>query len=145
MGKYLHLFETESAFNTAYNGEAYEEPWVSYTEEVEGQEHVDYNKACISAIPVVDHNGTELGTIIPYNNCNEIRIYGDDFYGDYSRDYFFIKKKYVKSFAFDSEYGYQCIEDGDYYHFIPAGSGWHGTTITIILAGNPDTKIEYIY
>ena len=44
MGKYLHLFETESAFNTAYNGETYEEPWVSYTEETEGQEHVDYNK-----------------------------------------------------------------------------------------------------
>ena len=32
MGKYLHHYETESDFNTAYNGEDYIEPWVSYTE-----------------------------------------------------------------------------------------------------------------
>ena len=41
MGKYLHLFDTVSAFTQEYNGEAYIEPWVSYTEE---NEHVDYNK-----------------------------------------------------------------------------------------------------
>ena len=39
--KYLHLFETETAFNSTYNGEGYEEPWVSYTEEAE---RVNYNK-----------------------------------------------------------------------------------------------------
>lgn len=44
MGKYLHHYETESAFTAAYNGEDYLEPWVSYTDETEGQEHVDYNK-----------------------------------------------------------------------------------------------------
>ena len=32
MGKYLHHYGTESDFNTAYNGEDYIEPWVSYTE-----------------------------------------------------------------------------------------------------------------
>ena len=41
MGKYLHLFETTSAFTEAYNGEEYIEPWVSYTRE---NGHVDYNK-----------------------------------------------------------------------------------------------------
>jgi len=44
MGQFLHLFNTESAFNAAYNGSDYHEPWVSYTDETEGQEHVDYNK-----------------------------------------------------------------------------------------------------
>ena len=44
MGQYLHKFNTESSFNAAYNGSDYHEPWVSYTDETEGQEHVDYNK-----------------------------------------------------------------------------------------------------
>lgn len=44
MGQYLHHYETENAFNAAYNGNDYHEPWVSYTNETEGQEHVDYNK-----------------------------------------------------------------------------------------------------
>lgn len=42
--KYLHKFNTESAFTEAYNGSGYHEPWVSYTDETEGQEHVNYNK-----------------------------------------------------------------------------------------------------
>lgn len=33
MGKYLHHYETESAFTATYNGEDYIEPWVSYTNE----------------------------------------------------------------------------------------------------------------
>ena len=41
MGQYLHLFDTVSAFTEAYNGEAYQEPWVSYTEETSA---VTYNK-----------------------------------------------------------------------------------------------------
>ena len=41
MGKYLHLYDDVTAFTQDYNGEAYVEPWVSYTEE---NEHVDYNK-----------------------------------------------------------------------------------------------------
>lgn len=44
MAKYLHSFETESAFAAAYNGSDYLEPWVSYTDEIEGEEHVDYNR-----------------------------------------------------------------------------------------------------
>lgn len=31
MKKYLHYYETEAAFNEAYNGETYIEPWVSCT------------------------------------------------------------------------------------------------------------------
>lgn len=41
MAQYLRLFETVNEFNSAYTGEEYIEPWVSYTEE---NEHVDYNK-----------------------------------------------------------------------------------------------------
>ena len=41
MRKYLHKFNTEAAFDTAYNGEDYHEPWVSLVAE-NGQ--VNYNK-----------------------------------------------------------------------------------------------------
>lgn len=44
MAQYLHYFNTETAFNEAYHGDGYIEPWVSYTDEIEGGEHVDYNK-----------------------------------------------------------------------------------------------------
>jgi hypothetical protein len=43
MGKYLHLFNTENAFASAYNGSDYLEPWVSYTDEDDFTPHVDYN------------------------------------------------------------------------------------------------------
>ena len=42
MGKYIHLFDTASEFNEAYNGDAYIEPWLSLTEE---REKVNYNKS----------------------------------------------------------------------------------------------------
>ena len=42
MGKFIHLFESATTFEAAYNGEDYVEPWVSYTRE---NQHVDYNKA----------------------------------------------------------------------------------------------------
>lgn len=45
MAQYIHLFNTASEFNEAYNGSSYEEPWVSYTEE---DQEVHYNK-----IPIV--------------------------------------------------------------------------------------------
>lgn len=41
MGKYLHLYSTEQAFEADYNGAAYLEPWVSLTLDVD---RVDYNK-----------------------------------------------------------------------------------------------------
>ena len=41
MGKYVHLFETETAFTQTYSGSEYVEPWVSYIRE-NGQ--VNYNK-----------------------------------------------------------------------------------------------------
>lgn len=42
MGKYLHKFDSEADFTSAYNGDDYLEPWVSYTETQ--NPHVDYNK-----------------------------------------------------------------------------------------------------
>ena len=41
MRKYLHLFKTTSEFENVYNGEGYEEPWVSYTKD---SGTVKYNK-----------------------------------------------------------------------------------------------------
>lgn len=39
--KYVHNFDTTSAFTESYNGAEYEEPWVSYVKETEA---VNYNK-----------------------------------------------------------------------------------------------------
>ena len=41
MAKYLHLYETTSAFEADYNGEYYHEPWASLTKQ-DGD--VNYNK-----------------------------------------------------------------------------------------------------
>ena len=41
MAKYLHLYETTSAFEADYNGEYYHEPWTSLTKQ-DGD--VNYNK-----------------------------------------------------------------------------------------------------
>jgi len=30
--KYLHYYDTKTAHDAVYNGNGYEEPWVSYTE-----------------------------------------------------------------------------------------------------------------
>lgn len=40
--KYIHTFESEPDFLEQYNGESYEEPWVSYTK-VSNSGRVDYN------------------------------------------------------------------------------------------------------
>ena len=74
--KYLHLFDTESAFTEAYNGSDYHEPWVSYTDETEGQEHVDYNK-----VPVdiwVDLTGYQYMSY-PSDNLRSISQEPDEF------------------------------------------------------------------
>jgi uncharacterized protein (TIGR02145 family) len=54
MAQYIHLFDTASEFNEAYNGSSYEEPWVSYTEE---DQEVHYNKES------VQHDYVEIGGI----------------------------------------------------------------------------------
>ena len=61
MGTYIHKFNAEEDFNEAYNGEDYIEPWVSYTNETEGQEHVDYNKRP----PYICQLWEELGNTAP--------------------------------------------------------------------------------
>ena len=48
--RHCRLFNTVSEFNEAYNGEQYEEPWVSVTEG-DGNGRVDYNKPNSLAIP----------------------------------------------------------------------------------------------
>ena len=48
--RHCRLFNTVSEFNEAYNGEQYEEPWVSVTDG-DGNGRVDYNKPNSLAIP----------------------------------------------------------------------------------------------
>ena len=49
MKKHLRLFNTASEFNEAYNGDSYDEPWVSLTME---NEKVDYNKEKLIKTPL---------------------------------------------------------------------------------------------
>ena len=42
MGKYLHYFKSFNTFDNAYNGSAYTEPWVSYTEEKERTIEIEF-------------------------------------------------------------------------------------------------------
>ena len=68
MAQFLHLFETENEFTSAYTGENYNEPWVSYTEETE---KVDYNHK--NYITIIDHDN--FVTIIGPNEtltCEEL-------------------------------------------------------------------------
>ena len=44
MKHYLHKFESEAAFQSAYTGEEYDEPWVSLTVDETAGRHVDYNR-----------------------------------------------------------------------------------------------------
>ena len=39
--KHIHLYNTQAQFNAEYNGEAYNEPWLSYTRT---EKRTDYNK-----------------------------------------------------------------------------------------------------
>lgn len=62
--KYVHYYETVSAFTEDYEGEAYLEPWVSYTNE---NDHVDYNKAPVPPDPRLEYFTFEIqspGTIL---------------------------------------------------------------------------------
>lgn len=44
MENYIHYFETNTAFQDAYNGEDYHEPWVSLVDE---NEEIKYNKESV--------------------------------------------------------------------------------------------------
>ena len=59
MENYLHLFESQSAFNSAYTGEEYHEPWVSYTMETSS---VTYNKKHIDLVDLGLPSGTLWAT-----------------------------------------------------------------------------------
>ena len=51
MAKFLRKYVSKQAFENDYNGDAYLEPWVSYTKESDVTEQVDYNKHALE-IPI---------------------------------------------------------------------------------------------
>ena len=53
--RYVHIFDTVSAFTEKYTGSGYTEPWVSYTKE---NNKVDYNKGSFNIrVAAYDENG----------------------------------------------------------------------------------------
>lgn len=64
MGKYTHLFQTTSDFNTVYEGTGYTVPWVSYTVQ---NSAVTYNKDPFNGYEYVDL-GLTSGTL--WATCN---------------------------------------------------------------------------
>ena len=81
MGKYLHLYSTEQAFEADYNGAAYLEPWVSLTLDVDW---VDYNKGPVrppdpSRYPfTIEALGSGTISIMVTNPYNNITIRKND-------------------------------------------------------------------
>ena len=81
--KYLHKYETVTAFTQDYNGTGYTEPWVSYTVENEG---VFYNKNVIDFRPkgqfrlsdfgitteITDHWAEVISESQPYANLGAL-------------------------------------------------------------------------
>jgi hypothetical protein len=59
MQNYLHLFEDASEFNTAFSGEDYHEPWVSFTKETSA---VTYNKKHLDVVDLGLPSGTLWAT-----------------------------------------------------------------------------------
>ena len=69
MGKYLHLFRSESNFQTAYNGSAYHEPWTSLTDIA--TPHVNYNKKPIYHVWITTVLGdTDHAEILDYDTTD---------------------------------------------------------------------------
>lgn len=80
MQRYLHLYSTEQAFDADYDGEAYHEPWVSLTLDID---RVDYNKAPVPPAPVDPKTypftieALESGNIV-WNSGNDTLQYSKD-------------------------------------------------------------------
>ena len=145
MGKYLHYFETESAFTDAYNGESYIEPWVSYTDETDGEEHVDYNKitpeqafAAGNFVRVsYNFNGEETPSGTRYQRDTLCAVdFGPNF--DNSLNSVFVSSgelntNFMKMFTysgqeFDTNNGYDGFERGEYSYtttfYYNVSGGW---------------------
>lgn len=147
MGQYLHKFNMESAFNTAYNGEAYHEPWVSYTDETEGQEHVDYNKKVAVTEFTIDmgaeegeqitiHSlGVACGDLDPANSGNtypaishfvnwegyaDTTIEGWFSFGDYWQDWEFHCEDEEEKTPYCYAFPHMDCSDGEIYMHIPS-------------------------
>lgn len=73
MGKYIHLFENESAFDVDYHGDNYLEPWVSLTEDIE---RVDYNKVDYSKIPLTFEilSDGNIGLVVSDENAPKTKV-----------------------------------------------------------------------
>ena len=88
MGIFLHKFETQNEFVSAYTGQEYIEPWVSYTEE---NEEVNYNKPTVSeqlraylkSLPNADHIVGVMPEFPSFYNGEG----GDPTYQQYYEDY----------------------------------------------------------
>lgn len=76
MPRYLHKFQTENEFVSAYSGEDYIEPWVSVT--VESDERVDYNKVVIPPEEAAFNAGNFVRFSI--NWTGEEEHYGSNYY-----------------------------------------------------------------
>ena len=138
--KYVHYYETTSAFTEDYEGEAYLEPWVSYTHE---NDHVDYNK---HGSPSGDYDYVDLG--LPsgtlWATCN-IGATSPEEYGNYyawgetepKETYTDANYKYSNGAAtmvtssltkYNSSDGLTVLEPSDDAAYVNMGENWHMPT-----------------
>ena len=69
--KYVHYYETDSEFRQVYNGNEYEEPWVSLTEQ---NGEVSYNKLMPLYYASTNDLISNFGLSFDYNNDNQFNI-----------------------------------------------------------------------
>lgn len=81
--KYVHYYETDSEFRQVYNGNEYEEPWVSLTEQ---NGEVNYNK--IMPIGYIDSSNLfgQLALGFDYNNDGQLNENDFNYWQYYCED-----------------------------------------------------------
>lgn len=132
--KYLHYYETASAFTESYDGENYLEPWLSYTDETQA---VNYNKPDPSNGHCYVDLGLPSGTLW---GCTNIGAENPDELGT---DY---KWAEIEPYEYSRLYKYEDQSTGQYTKYcstdektvldleddianVAWGGGWHIPTI----------------
>ena len=144
MGKYLHLFRNESNFQTAYNGSAYHEPWTSLTDIA--TPHVDYNRRGIPSIPYIPLSGTQKSIPLTDRHIMDYtyqQLY--DIIGGPSQYEFKIAKEYVSSYSLSPDGCYDVLDEGGYYIFVTASSGFENVHFHIELDMDADLDNAVVY
>ena len=127
MGKYIHLFETNNEFISAYTGDDYLEPWVSYTEQTDD---VNYNKSLLETpltFEIISAGTIQMSTwFFDDSHTFMYKKNGDEWeeYDSSTNNYTAITVNPGDRVQFKSNYGYVPYGDDPTYGFFDGTSCW---------------------